>query len=46
MKQKVIELEREISFPVLKIEDSFYIIVLDNKNKLVLASCDEEGILQ
>ncbi len=46
MKQKVIELHRHISLPVLKIEGSFYIIVLDDKNKYILESCDEEGILQ
>ena len=43
---QIIKLERSpISYPVLEIENAYYIVVVDNKNKLVLHYCDEEGTL-
>ena len=43
---KIIELKREITFPVLKIEGSFYIIVIGHNDKLVLEPCNKDGLLE
>ena len=44
--EQIIKLERSpISYPVLEIENAYYTIVVDSKNKLVLHYCDKEGYL-